>query len=156
MGTTAVVELPLLDARAATAWVVDGTNLPALTKLRVLVVDDDPDSLETLSATLADAGAEVREARSAAAALEELSGFTPDVLLSDISMPEHDGYWLIRKVRSLGTLSGKVPAIAITAYGSAEGAKSAAIAAGFQRHLTKPTPPALLASTIVELARPSA
>jgi signal transduction histidine kinase/ActR/RegA family two-component response regulator len=152
LGTTAVVELPLLEEQAGP---IDRGGAPALTTLRVLLVDDDPDALESTSAALVGAGAEVRMARSAVEALQELSGFAPDVLVSDISMPEHDGYWLIRKVRSMGTLSARVPAIATTAYGSAPNAKTAALAAGFQCHLIKPIDPELLASTIAELARPS-
>lgn len=151
-GTTAVVELPLLALREEAA--VDRGEVPSLTRVRVLVVDDDVDSLESMAAVLVDAGAEVRVARSAAEALKALSRFAPDVLLSDISMPRHDGYWLIRKVRSMGTLGARLPAIAITAYGSAQDAKKAARAAGFQRHLTKPIPPFLLASAIAELVRP--
>ena len=157
LGTMAVVELPLIRAvGTASGPAPSPTAVPSLASMRVLVVDDNPTGLESVSAVLVDAGAEVRGVRSAASALEELSGFTPDVLVSDISMPEHDGYWLIRKVRTLGTMSARVPAIALTAYASADGAKVAALAAGFQRHLTKPAEPAVLASTIVDVARHAA
>jgi CheY-like chemotaxis protein len=105
-----------------------------------------------VSAILFEAGADVRQARSAEAALDLLARFTPDVLVSDIAMPERDGYWLIRKVRSMGTLAARVPALALTAYSSPEDA-SRARAAGYQCHLPKPAEPEALSSTIAELSR---
>jgi CheY-like chemotaxis protein len=124
----------------------------ALAGLRVLVVDDEADTLEAVCALLADAGADVRGVASAAAALDALESFTPHVLVSDIAMPEHDGYWLIRRLRGTGTTSARCPALALTTHVAAETSR-AAIAAGYQRHLAKPPLPDVLAATIAELAR---
>jgi CheY-like chemotaxis protein len=123
--------------------------------VRVLVVDDDEDGLGAVSGILFEAGADVRQARSAEAALDLLATFTPDVLVSDIAMPGRDGYWLIRRVRSMGTPSARVPAVALTAYSSPED-ESRARAAGFQCHLPKPAAPEALASTVAELSRRAA
>src|SRR5262249_27307722 len=92
------------------------TDYPRLTDLRVLVVDDDPDSNEVVRTLLISCGADVRVAGSAADGLEELRRWVPDVLVSDIGMPGEDGYAFLRKVRAQrGDLAG-VPAVALTAY----------------------------------------
>jgi len=86
--------------------------------LRVLVVDDDLDSVELEALILKRAGAEVQSCRSAAEALDGVLKWRPDVLISDIEMPEEDGYSLIRKIRALDAVAGgKTPAVALTAYG---------------------------------------
>ena len=106
--------------------------------LRVLVVDDEPDTCDALEAILEEAGAEVRACRSAAEALAELDDWWPDVLLSDIAMPGEDGYSLLRSVRAQEARHGRViAAVALTAYARAEDRRKA-LSAGFQMHVPKP------------------
>jgi CheY-like chemotaxis protein len=127
-------------------------SLPPLVGVRVLAVDDDADTLEMLSLFLRRAGAEVTGAASAAAALETLEHFRPDVLVADIGMPEADGYELIRRVRALGAKRGGLtPAVALTAYaGDADRAR--ALRSGFQAHLPKPVEPDALVKAVTDLA----
>jgi len=111
-------------------------SLPA--GLRVLLVDDDPDTLESVATVLASAGAEVRTAPGAEDGLELLGSWQPDVLVSDVGMPRQDGYELIRRLRALPPeRGGRIPALALTAYARGEDG-AALLAAGFQRHLAKP------------------
>jgi CheY-like chemotaxis protein len=126
--------------------------LPPLVGMRVLAVDDDADTLEMLSLFLRRAGAEVAGAETAAAALEALERFRPDVLVADIGMPEVDGYELLRRVRALGAeRGGLMPAIALTAYvGEADRAR--ALRSGFQAHLPKPVEPDVLIKAVASLA----
>jgi CheY-like chemotaxis protein len=106
--------------------------------LRVLVVDDEPDTLEMLKFGLAQCGAEVSAAASAAEALEVLDNRGCDVLISDIGMPGVDGYELIRRVRRLPPeRGGRVPAVALTAYARIED-RLHALRSGFQMHVPKP------------------
>lgn len=107
-----------------------------LSGLHVLIVDDDEDTLELLSAALTQRSAQVTAVSSAAAAIESIKTFRPDVLISDIAMPGEDGYELIRKVIALDG-EPAIPAIAITAYARDED-KQRALAAGYQRYLSKP------------------
>ncbi len=106
--------------------------------VRVLAVDDEPDTRELLKAGMGRCGAEVIAVGSAAEALEAIAAAVPDLLISDIGMPERDGYDLIRQVRELTAENGgKVPAIALTAYARAED-RMQALRAGFQMHVPKP------------------
>jgi PAS domain S-box-containing protein len=141
------------DARPADSDGDDeGDIAPPLVGLRVLVVDDDEDALEMLSAFLVRSGAEVSKAVSAADALKELSGREFDVIISDIAMPVVDGYELMRRVRAAGDeRGGRTPAIALTAYAS-DGDRAQALRAGFQRHLAKPVEPRELLEVIADLA----
>jgi CheY-like chemotaxis protein len=102
----------------------------------VLIVDDDRDTLELLSAALTQRSANVTAVTSSAAAIESIKTCRPDVLISDIAMPGEDGYELIERVIALGLMPG-IPAIAITAYAKEED-KERALAAGYQRYLSKP------------------
>src|SRR5205085_6673800 len=120
---------PVYSTEAAEARVHPAARetLPAfecpdrLDGLRVLVVDDEADTREMLKAGLGQCGAEVTLAGSAAEALAEVEKSPPDVLISDIGMPEEDGYDLMRKVRGLPQdEGGRVPAIALTAYARTE------------------------------------
>ncbi|NJR72624.1 MAG: response regulator [Scytonema sp. CRU_2_7] len=95
-------------------------------------------------------GAIATAVTSTSSALEVLTTFKPDVLISDIGMPEEDGYSLIRQMRALPTQEGHIPAIALTAYAT-EKDRQAAIAAGFQRHLSKPVMPDQLVTVVAEL-----
>jgi PAS domain S-box-containing protein len=127
-------------------------ELPPLVGMRVLAVDDDADTLEMLLLFLRRAGAEVAAAPSAAAALEVLERFRPDVLVADIGMPEVDGYELLRRVRALGAeRGGLTPAVALTAY-AGEADRARALRSGFQAHLPKPVEPAALVNAVTNLA----
>ena len=110
----------------------------ALTGLRILIVDDDADSREAISTMVAFYGADVRPVASVSEALTLLNVWIPDVLVSDLGMPDEDGYDLIRHVRNRGKAEGWfVPAIAVTGYASPEEAERAR-SAGFHIHLAKP------------------
>lgn len=118
---------------------------------KVLVVDDEHDTREILSVMLARYGTEVRAAGSVAEALEVLSEWQPDVLVSDIGMPVEDGYVMINKLRALpAEAGGEIPAIALTAFASPQD-KERSLAAGFQRHLAKPVEPVELAKVVARL-----
>lgn len=122
-----------------------------LTGLRVLVVDDEPDTLELLRRVLGDSQAQVAAAPSVEAALATLGAFNPHVLISDVSMPGRDGYELIRAVRST-TGPEDLPAAALTAFSRPEDADRAR-EAGFQMHLSKPVEPDELVKVVALLAR---
>jgi PAS domain S-box-containing protein len=154
-GSTFVVELParasVRPPRAQRRDTPPG-GVPRLPSTRVLVVDDDPDAVELVHELLTNAGAIVQTAHSASEALDRLGHFRPDVLVSDIGMPDVDGYGLIRSVRALAPASGgKTPAVALTAYASAEDAERC-VAAGFQAHLAKPVDPEQLLRAVASLA----
>ena len=124
---------------------------PALGGVRILAVDDEPDAREVLRALLEQHGAEVRTAGSASEALSLLQSFCPDALVSDIGMPDADGYELMLRVRALGqSHGGFVRSIALTAFASEEDARLARHA-GFDRHLPKPVDAAQLVRHLVEL-----
>jgi signal transduction histidine kinase len=138
-GATFIVKLPLLAANTS-AIKARGDLVAAslLTDVRILVVDDAADTREVLETMLAQHGALVKPAASAAEALEMVRQWRPDLLISDIGMPDEDGYALIRKVRHLGPEGGgNVPAIALTAFAQAQD-RARALNAGFQLHVPKP------------------
>jgi len=119
-----------------------------LAGLRVLIVDDDMDSREVLAAFLALRGAEVRSAGSVIEALETMSDWRPDILVSDIGMPGQDGYDLIRQVRlKRAEDGGQIPAIALTGYATAQDCEHA-LSAGYHLHMTKPVEPRSLIKLI--------
>ncbi|HSS75858.1 MAG TPA: response regulator [Thermoanaerobaculia bacterium] len=126
--------------------------VPSLEGLRVLAVDDDPDTLGCVAEFLTLHGALVVPAPSAAAALDALLRFDPDVLVSDIGMPDRDGYDLIRDIRGLGHGADALPAVAVTAFTSPEDRRRA-LAAGFQVHLAKPVDPGELTAVVARLGR---
>ncbi|HEV8474687.1 MAG TPA: ATP-binding protein [Methylomirabilota bacterium] len=153
-GATFTVTLPLaIDATAAAAaepaLAVDG---PRLDGLRVLVVEDDADSRRWLQEILGQLGATVFVASSAREALDTFGREQPDVLVSDIRLPDADGYELIRRVRGTDGVAGLTPAVALTAYPRVED-RARALEAGFQMHVPKPVAPADLASVIVSVTR---
>jgi PAS domain S-box-containing protein len=122
----------------------------ALAGLKVLVVEDEPDARQLIRRVLEDCKATVALATSAAEALELLGPFRPDVIVSDIGMPEQDGYDLIRQVRA--SYSAKeIPAAALTAFARTEERKRALLA-GFQTHIAKPVDPAELTAAVASLA----
>ena len=121
-----------------------------LSGLRVLVVDDEPDTLDLLRRVLGDSKAQVAAAPSVEAALAALGDFAPHVLISDVSMPGRDGYELIRAVRAT-TGPDALPAAALTAYSGPEDAARAK-EAGFQMHIPKPVEPEQLVKVVARLA----
>ena len=129
-------------------------TVPCLEGLHILVVDDQIDTRDLLEFVLKSYGAEVvtvASTRSAIAALTENPGGY-DVLVSDIGMPEEDGYFLIREVRALGAeAGGEIPAVALTGYAS-DRERERAIEAGFQTHMAKPVQPVQLALIVANLA----
>ena len=121
--------------------------------LKVLAVDDEPDTRELLRQGLAQCGANVVVVGSAAEALEAMSGGAFDLLISDIGMPDVDGYDLIRRVRELpAEAGGRMPAIALTAYARTED-RLQALRAGYQMHVPKPVELAELAAVAASLAK---
>jgi signal transduction histidine kinase len=139
---------PLRDGERALAG--GGAGDVRLDGLRILVVDDERDQCDLVAQLLVERGATIAKATSAQAALLALRGRLPDVIVSDIAMPQVDGFTLIERVRSLPS-SRRVPAIALTAYASAED-RERAFASGFQAHLGKPVEPRRLVSLIASLA----
>ena len=122
-----------------------------LVGVRVLIVDDEPDARALLRRLFEERGAMVSTAASSTEALSILQAERPDVLISDIGMPDEDGYTLIRRVRSLlPENGGRTPAIALTAYARAED-RVKAVVAGFQHHLSKPIEPVELLVMVASL-----
>jgi CheY-like chemotaxis protein len=116
------------------------------------VVDDEDDSRELARIVLLRAGAELCAASSAREAFEQVRAFRPHVLVSDIAMPDEDGYSLIRRVMKLDPLEGGgIPSIALTAYAS-ESDRARALAIGFSTHIAKPLQPDLLVAAVANLA----
>ncbi|HEY9734706.1 MAG TPA: ATP-binding protein, partial [Trichocoleus sp.] len=158
-GATFTVRLPLLtratESTAATSNAPPArlADLPPLSGLRILVVDDDTDTRDFVAFLLEQAGARVMPCPSAGEALGVFTQFQPDVLVSDIGMPEADGYSFIQRIRALPPdQGGRIPAIALTAY-AGELDQRQALQAGFQRHISKPVEPEVLVRLIVTLAQ---
>jgi PAS domain S-box-containing protein len=128
---------------------------PGLAGVRVLVVDDEPDARELLRRVLGEYDADVIMAGSAQEALDMLTDARPDVLVSDIGMPDMDGYDLIRRVRALGERKGgRVRAVALTAYARPED-RTRALLAGYQSHVSKPVDAAEIVAIVAMLAGPT-
>jgi PAS domain S-box-containing protein len=129
----------------------------ALDGLRILVVDDEPETTEVVSQLLATCGAEVKSATSAAQAREIFARWVPDVLVSDVGMPGEDGYSLIGHLRTQAADRAGIPAIALTAYAGVED-RIRLLSSGFQAHVVKPVEPeelvAVIASVVRYTARP--
>lgn len=144
-----VSEVPRVHPKTETEVLPDCQ--PELNDLRVLLVDDEADSRELLSILLNSCGATVVSASSAAEALKIVKSETFDVVVSDIGMPNEDGFSLIRKIRQLSDeFGGNVPAIALTAYARAED-RVKALRSGFQMHIAKPVEPDELIIAIANL-----
>ncbi|BAY13605.1 PAS domain-containing protein [Calothrix sp. NIES-2098] len=149
LGATFTVNLPVMTLVSAKHEDKQLPNdSPNLQGLRIVAVDDDVDSLDLITFILEQYGVEVTAVASASQALKAIAKIQPDLLISDIAMPEIDGYTLIRQVRALKA-SGveRVPAIALTAF-AGEANNQKILAAGFQRHITKPVDPDELAIAI--------
>ncbi|MBE8997295.1 AAA family ATPase [Nostoc sp. LEGE 12447] len=158
-GATFTVRLPCLQDESKgikdkinTSSLLPDQSLP-LSGLKILVVDDDADMREFLPFMLEQYGATVTAVASGIAALTALSQSQPNLIISDIGMPEMDGYMLIRQIRSLEPeQGGTIPAIALTAY-AGEMDSQQAIAVGFQQHISKPVDPEELVKAIGSLIK---
>lgn len=166
-GATFAVRLPLVAARKSEKGEGDAAaaavHTPAvdtrrrvecpdkLDGLRVLVVDDEPDTLDLIKVLLGQCGAEVSTARSSAEALGLFASVAPDVIISDIGMPGEDGYELIRKVRELPPeRGGRTPAVALTAYARAAD-RLRVLRSGYQMHVAKPVELAELVAVVANV-----
>jgi len=128
-------------------------RVPRLEKISALVVDDDPEAREALRSLLTSLGARVKTAGTSESAIAVLDESKADVLISDLGMPGHDGYWLIKEIRAAEKATGAaehLPAVALTAYGRVED-RVAVLASGFDSHVVKPVDPAELAAVIKRL-----
>ncbi|WP_267901202.1 ATP-binding protein [Dulcicalothrix desertica] len=152
MGTTFTVTLPILTQEAPQLPQTLESPEVSLSGIELLVVDDDKDCCEFLEFTLRNCGGKVKTAASVVEAFATLQDFQPDIIISDISMPEQDGYIFLQNLRSLEAKETKIkiPAIALTANVSEED-KQKAIQAGFQFHLSKPVEPETLLNTIANI-----
>jgi signal transduction histidine kinase/ActR/RegA family two-component response regulator len=156
-GATFSATFPLLNDRTDAFTLIQSAEIPSyeiqsLGGLRVLLVDDEPEARQILSTVIARRGAEVKTCESAGDALAAVMEWRPDVLMSDVAMPDEDGYSFIRKVRSLPQdKGGDTPAAALTAYARDEDRKRA-LAAGYQMHIAKPIGSSQLVTMIARLA----
>lgn len=159
-GATFTVRLPLLGSRELGFGGREdnpdsplSTSYAQLTGLRILVVDDEADSRELVAFVLEQADAIVTSVSSGIEALQTIAQSKFDLVISDIGMPEMDGYLLMQQLRTLPTdQNSQIPAIALTAY-AGEYDQRQAIAVGFQQHISKPVPPEALVRTIVALVQ---
>ena len=158
-GSTFIVKLPLLiadpdddadrDPQAAIGDVTFRARV-SLKGLKILVVDDERDAREVLWHILSERGADVTTCGSADQALSAIEGIAPDLVISDIGMPERDGYEFIRQVRMLGEPTSRVPALALTAFSRLDD-RTQALLAGFQAHLAKPVDARELVSSVAAI-----
>jgi len=152
-GATFIVRLPIL--KHATTGELTPPTLPhsihpsqqPLKDVRVLLVDDEPDILTLATFSLKEYGAVIQTATNVHDALEQILTFQPNILVSDIAMPEQDGYELLERMRSLYP-DRQIPAIALTAY-AGEARRTTSLQAGFQQHLTKPVEPEQMVKAIL-------
>lgn len=153
-GATFIVQIPLAsEFNQISASEQSIAFAPNLSGLQILVVDDEPDSREFVAFVLEQAGAIVTCLSSGIEALQKMEQLAFDLIVSDIGMPEMDGYMLMQQIRSLEQHS-QVRAIALTAY-AREIDYQQAMSAGFQQHITKPVEPAVLVQAISRLVQQS-
>src|ERR1041385_8323643 len=155
-GATFSATFPLLAERAESITMphseLSAPENHSLDGLRVLLVDDEAEAREIISTVMTRTGAEVTACHSASEALATLLEWKPDVILSDIAMPDEDGYSFIGKVRSLPReKGGATPAAALTAY-ARDVDRTQALAAGYQMHIAKPIAATQLVTIVARLA----
>lgn len=160
-GSTFIVKLPLGNSEASLQNSfprIPTGNLKPLTGIKVMIVEDDADSREVLQLFLEQSGASVisaTNARSAIKLLSEMNGNLPDSIISDLAMPEEDGYSMIKKIRGLSeNEGGKIPALALSAFATSE-SRDKAFEAGFQSYSTKPFEPDILVREVLKLQKTS-
>jgi signal transduction histidine kinase/CHASE1-domain containing sensor protein/ActR/RegA family two-component response regulator len=156
-GATFTIRLPLLEKAAGSPQTADRNQLSQsaqlLSGLNVLLVDDDTDTLTLMTTALTRRHANVTAVSSAVEAIQAITRKRPDVLVSDIAMPDEDGYGLIEKVRLLENgVAQTIPAVAITAYAKEED-RERALSAGFQIYLAKPVELTELISVVARAAK---
>ncbi len=158
-GSTFIVTLPLCGSEIDIAGEMKQSapnEDKLLDKIKILVVEDDPDSREVLQLLLEQSGAQVESAESASVAmnlLQESDTHLPDVIVSDLAMPDEDGYSLLNRIRKLSAeKGGKIPALALSAFATNEN-KQKAYDAGFQKYHTKPFEPDGIIQDILELLK---
>lgn len=135
-GSAFTISIPMSDSATHTHHEYDSST--DLKNIEILLVDNDDDTRIALGEILSVLGAKVKLASTVQEALKEIQIKAPDILMSDISMPDEDGYVLIQKIRSMEQQTGTfLPAIAITAYAGTEN-RLKTIEAGFQEHISKP------------------
>ena len=121
-------------------------------KPAIITVDDDADTCDMIRAALEQCGVKVETATSADAGFEAFRSFNPDVLISDVGMPDVDGYEFIRRIREFERpLRTKVPAVALTAFARIED-RVKSLAAGYQMHVAKPVEPGELLTIVASLS----
>ncbi|HEX6243383.1 MAG TPA: PAS domain S-box protein [Polyangiales bacterium] len=146
------VRSPIQQSEHRISHAPDVSYPAELSGLKVLVLDDEQDAREVVQLVLQQGGAHVTVASTVAEALEAVRTFRPDVVVSDIGLPEEDGYVFISKLRALSREDGgRTPAVALTAYARAEDRRRALVA-GFQNHAAKPIEPQELVMVVANLA----
>ena len=159
-GATFTIDLPTVAAQEIGAS-IEGERLQAhamtsLDRVRVLLIDDDKDARELSLAVLEQCGARVKAVSSSAEAIASLldtpRALMPHVIVSDLGMPAQDGYQLIRQIRAIDSELGRIPAVAVTGYATADDVQRA-LTAGFQLHISKPMDPAAFVAAVADLAR---
>ena len=159
-GATFTIDLPTVAAQEIGASIEgEGLQSHAMTSLdrvRVLLIDDDKDARELSLAVLEQCGARVKAVSSSAEAIASLldtpRALMPHVIVSDLGMPAQDGYQLIRQIRAIDSELGRIPAVAVTGYATADDVQRA-LTAGFQLHISKPMDPAAFVAAVADLAR---
>jgi signal transduction histidine kinase/ActR/RegA family two-component response regulator len=161
-GATFTVQLPVANTEVPTippaarfftpiAHNTANNTTGILENFQILVVDDEPDTCELLTSLLQFHSAKVQAVQSVATAILSLNQTLPDLIISDLGMPQHNGYDLLHYVRSLPAKSGgNIPVIALTAYATGD-IEQQALNAGFQKYLTKPTDFDQLLGAIISL-----
>jgi CheY-like chemotaxis protein len=163
LGTTFIVSLPIsivqtLDPKvnlqhAPAPRHARSICIPDLSGVTVMVVDDEADAIALVQRIMESCGATVHACTSATQCLAALPGLRPDVLVTDIGMPEMDGFTLIERIRGLPRdQGGATPAVALTAFASSEDRRQSMLA-GFDVHVAKPVEPGELVAVVSRLAR---
>lgn len=153
-GATFTVVLPMRFSKEGTqAAVPNPDQCRDLQNIKVIVVDDEADARELVSLILEQRGAQVESAGSVAAAYPLLMQFRPDIIISDIGMPDENGYSLLHKIRTLSDQElAQIPAIALTAYAQEED-RQTALEAGFESHISKPFDPMAVVDAVKALTQ---
>ena len=162
LGATFTVKLPLMPMQSGFRETLSPASEamgdkppgdpPSLRGIKVLVIDDEPDTREILKTMIEEFGAQVKTCESGPVALTTLDDWRPEVIVSDIEMPGEDGYQMMQQIRRLAPeRGGRTAAVALTAYARPDD-RMRALAAGYQMHLAKPADPIELAIVIASLA----
>jgi signal transduction histidine kinase/ActR/RegA family two-component response regulator len=158
-GATFTIDLPTVAQEIDPNLEGEGRQaheMASLDRVRVLLIDDDKDARELSLAVLEQCGARVKAVSSSAEAIASLldtpRALMPHVIVSDLGMPAQDGYQLIRQIRAIDSELGRIPAVAVTGYATADDVQRA-LTAGFQLHISKPMDPAAFVAAVAHLAR---